>query len=67
MGEFGYNYSKSRPTKYRGQEPKISNKFNIWQDTNAIVNNAVYDIILQENNKPSVEYESHEKIDSEFD
>ena len=58
MGEFGYNYSKSRPTKYRGQEPKISNKFNIWQDTNAIVNNAVYDIILQENENKKISAKS---------
>ena len=53
--DFVSKYSKSRPTKDRGQEPVDENKFNRNQENNAIVQNSVDDILLQENMKLSVE------------
>ena len=51
MGEFGLKYYKIRPTNDRGRDPATKNKFNIQIDKNAIVNNAVDGIIMQDNNK----------------
>ena len=67
LGDIGYKYSKSRHTKDCGQEPAKMMKFNINPENNAIFKNAVYDFILQENNKLSAEYEAHENIDYDID
>ena len=50
-----------------GHEPANKNKFIRQQEKNAIVNHAIYEIILQENNKVSTEAEAHENIDSKID
>ena len=41
-------------------------KFNKKKENNTIVYQAVDEIILQDNNELSVEYESHQKINSEI-
>ena len=64
MGDFGSKYSKSRPTKDRGHEPETNKIFIIKKDNNAIVQHAVWDIILKDNKKLSSKYESHGNIDS---
>ena len=67
FGYFGYKYYEIRPSKDRGQEPaKISN-FKINLETNYIFQNAVYEIILYENNKLSTEDEAHQNINTEMD
>ena len=62
LGDFGYKYSKRITTKNHRQEPATKNKFGMHQDNNAIVKHAVHEIILQENIKLSVKYETHENI-----
>ena len=66
LAGFGDKYSKIRPTKDHGHEPATKNKFNRQKEKNYIVNHAVDEIILQDNNKGSDEYESHENIDSKI-
>ena len=51
-----------RPTKDRRHDPATRNKFNIQKDNNDIVNHAVDEILLQENNKVSAESEIYENI-----
>ena len=41
LGNFGYKYAKSRPTKDRGNDPTIINKFNRQKENNDIVNHEV--------------------------
>ena len=52
LGCFGSKYSKSM-TKDSMQNPTKTNKFNRKQEKHGIVQNAVDEIILQENNKLS--------------
>ena len=66
LGDFCSKYSKIRPTKGHGQEPANIEKFNRKQDNNAMFQHVVDDTSLQEENKLSTEYESHENIDSEI-
>ena len=53
LGDFGFEYSKNRPTKDRENDTKTEKKFNRQQDNNDIINHAMDEIILQENNKVS--------------
>ena len=55
------------PTKYCGNDPVPRKTFNIQQENNYIVNNAMDEILLKENQKVSAEKESHENIESDFD
>ena len=55
------------PTKDCGHDPVTRKKCNIQQENNYAVNNEVYEIILQDNNKVSAEAEAHENIYSEID
>ena len=41
LGEFSSNYVKTRPTKYRRNNPVLRNRFNRQQENNSIVNSAV--------------------------
>ena len=66
LGNFGSKYSKIRHTDNRGHKPENRNKYTRQQYNNAIVNSAVDDIILQENNKVSDGTEAQEMIESEF-
>ena len=66
MGDFGSKYSKRRHTKDRRNNQATRNKFNRQKDENAIVNHAVDEILLRENNKVGTETEAHEYIESEF-
>ena len=47
-----------------GQEPAKIKKLNKKQENNAMSQHAVDEIILQENNKLSAQYETHDNIDS---
>ena len=67
MGDFGYMYDKSRPTKDSGKNTENRNKFNSKQENNVIVNSSDDEILLHETQKVSAEEESHENIDSDFD
>ena len=67
LGDFGYTYINTRPTKDHGNNPAPRNKFNRQQENNAIVNSAVDKILLQENEKVSSVREAHENIESDFD
>ena len=67
LGDFGFKYVKIIPTKYRERDPVPRKTFNTQQENNYIVNNAVDEILLQENQKVSAEKESHENIESDFD
>ena len=67
LGDLGSKYVKSRPTKYSGHNPIPRNKFNIYKDMNAVVNSAVDEILLQENQKVSADNGSHENTESDFD
>ena len=55
LGDFGYKYYKTRPTKDHGHETKNEEKNSRQQENNAIVHHAVYEIILKENKKVSDE------------
>ena len=66
MGDFGSKYVKIRPIKDRRHDTTNINKFNRQKDKNAIVNHAVDEILLWENNKVGTETEAHEYIESEF-
>ena len=46
-------YAKSKPTKYRGINPVPRGKFNRQQESNAVINNAVGKILLNETKKVS--------------
>ena len=59
LGDFGSKYSKNMPTKDCGHDPVTRKKCNIQQENNYAVNNEVYEIILQDNNKVSAEAEAH--------
>ena len=66
MGEFGSKHSKSRPTKDSGHDTATRKKFNRQKENSDIVNNALDEILLQENNKVSNEYEAHKNIESDI-
>ena len=53
--DFGFKYSKSRPTKNRWHEPAAKKKFIRKQENNAIVQHEVDDIILQDDKELSAE------------
>ena len=62
FGDFGSKYSKRRHTKDCRHNPATRNKFNRQKENNAIVNNSVDEILLQENNKVVAEAEAHQDI-----
>ena len=67
LGNFCSNYAKIRHTNNRGHKPENSNKYTRQQYNNTILNSALYEIILQENNKVNAGTEVQEMIESEFD
>ena len=64
LGELGSNYSKIMHTSNRGHNQENRNEYTRHQYNNTIVNSAVDEIILQENNKVSAGTESQEIIES---
>ena len=62
LGYFGSQYAKSRPTKYRENNPIKRDKFNKHQENNDIVTSAVDEILPHENQKISSEKGAHENI-----
>ena len=67
LGDFGSKYAKTRHTNNRGHNHKNINEYTRQQYNNTIVNSAVDEIILQENNKVSAGTEAQKIIESEFD
>ena len=67
LGDFGSKYAKIRHANNRGHNNKNRNKYTRQQYNNTIVNIAVDEIILQENNKVSSRTEAQDIIESEFD
>ena len=67
LGDFGSKYAKIRHTNNRGHNNENRNKYTRQKYNNTIVNSAVDEIILQENNKVSAGTEAQEIIESEFD
>ena len=67
LGEFGPKYAKIRPTKEHRHDPANKNKFNMHQDNNDILNHAVDEIVLKENNKVSSQEEAHKNIEYDID
>ena len=67
MGYFGSKYAKIRPTKYRRQDPVNRKKINRQQENSTIVNRAVNEILLYENQKASAEKRARENNESDFD
>ena len=63
LGRLFFKYYKSNPTKDRGHDSAIKNKFNRQKKNNAIVNHALDEMILQENNKVSAEAGAYENIE----
>ena len=67
MGDFGFKYAKTSPTKDCENNPVKINKCNRQQDNNDIVNSVSDEILLNENQKVSAEKGSHESIVYNFD
>ena len=53
LGEFGAKHVKANPTKYHGNHNSPKNKSNSQQENNSIINNVVYEILLNETQKVS--------------
>ena len=64
LGDFGSKYYKISPTKYRGNVPATITQFNRQQENNLIVNHAVDEILLQENDKVSAEAEAKKTLNT---
>ena len=68
LGDFGTKYANSRPTKEHGRSPVPKKKINRQQENNAIVDNAVDEILLNETQKASAKnHEAPEFLDSDYD
>ena len=66
MGDFGSKQVKSRPTKDRGNDPVPGNNVCSQKENNAIVNNAVDEILLHKNQKLSTKKKLKKNVDSDF-
>ena len=53
LGDFGTKYAEGNPTKYHGNNPVPRGKFNSPQENNAIINNAMDDVLINETKKLS--------------
>ena len=58
LGDFGAKYTKGKPTKGHGNHPIPRGKFYIQQKNNAIINNVVDEILLNESQKVSAAKEA---------
>ena len=67
LGDFGAKYAKGKPTKDHRNYPVPRKKFNRQQGNNAIVNNAVDEILLHETQKVSAMKEAPELFESDYD
>ena len=67
LGDFGSKYAKIGLPSTLFTLSQIETYFNGQKDNNDIFNYAVDEIVLQENNKVSVEQEAHESIESGID
>ena len=66
LKDFGSKYSKISPTKDQVHDPVAWNKFKRQKQNDDNVNNAVDEIIKNNNIKVSVVAEAHENIESEI-
>ena len=67
LGYFGSRYVKIIPTRDRRHNFVPRKRFNKQQDNNVIVNNAVDEILLHENQEVSYAKEAHENVEYDFD
>ena len=67
LGEFGTKYAKSESTKDHSNHLVPRNYFNRQQESNAIANNVVDDILLHETQKVSAAKEASEFLDYDCD
>ena len=67
LGDFGTKYVNSRPTKDHRSNPLPIKTINRQQGNNSIINNAVYEILLTENQKIKFCEGSTKLFDSDYD
>ena len=67
LGDFGTKHANSSTTKDHRINPVPRKCFNIHQKINAIFNNAVDEILINETQKLSAEREAQEFLDSDYD
>ena len=67
LGDFGSKYVEIRPTKDCGQNPLPRNKFNRHKENSDIVNSALDEALLHENEQLITVKEANENVDSDFD
>ena len=67
LGYFGAKYSKCKPTKDHGNNPIPRKKNNRQPENNAIINNVVDEIPLNETQKVSAAREAPEFLESDCD
>ena len=67
LGDFSAKYSKGKPTEVHGDFPIPGNIFNIQMENNAIINNVVDNILLNETQKLSAAMESPEFLNCDCD
>ena len=63
---FGTKYANIRPTRYHGSSPVPRKTFKSQQEKNAIVNNAVDEILLTQK-LSDTNHEASELLDSDYD
>ena len=66
LGYFGTKYTKGKPTKDHENNPLLSKKINRQQENNAIINNDVDKILLNESKKVSAKKEATHFLDSYY-
>ena len=67
MGDFVTKYANSKPTNDHGNHPIQGKKINRHLENNAIINNVVDEILLNETQKLSAVREAPEVLDSDCD
>ena len=65
LGDFGTKYDTYRSTKDHRQDPATKKSFGRQQENNTMIQHVVDEIILQQNEKLSVKYETRESIYNE--
>ena len=67
LGDFDAKYAKCNPTKDHGYDPVPRNFLKRHQENNAIINNVVDEILLNETQKVGAAMEAPEFLDSDYD
>ena len=68
LGDFDARYPKGKPTKDHRNNPVLGKKISRHQENNAVINNTVDKILLNETKKVSAaNHEAPEFLDSDYD